>query len=50
MFMTTKGIKHFYLHIYLDLSSKYYSYMIDTFLLYIGMYPNNFDLDIMLNI
>jgi len=50
MFMTTKGIKHFYSHIYLDLSSGYYSYMINKFLLHVGMYHYNFDLDIMLKI
>jgi len=50
MFEITKGITHFYQHIYLELVTEYYKYMLDEFIKYIGMYHNSFKIDIMLNI
>jgi len=50
IFVTTKGVTHLYLHIYLEIATAYYKYMIDTFLKYHGMYCNSFNIEIMLNI
>lgn len=38
MFVTLKGMKYFYSHIYLEIFKDYCKHMINTFLKYVGMH------------